>query len=52
MLSGNLTHKYSSPEAWFHDYGIADRVLNLHAYILGYGKLVDVLSEKKRKIFA
>jgi ubiquinone/menaquinone biosynthesis C-methylase UbiE len=49
MLSENLTRKYSSPEAWFHDYVIADRALNLHAYILEYGKLVDVLSEKKER---
>jgi ubiquinone/menaquinone biosynthesis C-methylase UbiE len=49
MSSGILTRKYSSPEAWLHDYVIADRALNLHAYILEYGKLVDVLSAKQEK---
>jgi ubiquinone/menaquinone biosynthesis C-methylase UbiE len=47
MSFPNLTQKYSSPEAWFHDYVIADRALNLHAHILNYGKLVNVLAVKK-----
>jgi ubiquinone/menaquinone biosynthesis C-methylase UbiE len=49
MLFRNMTQKYSSPEAWFHDYLIADRALNLHAHIIEYGKLVDVLAEKKER---
>jgi ubiquinone/menaquinone biosynthesis C-methylase UbiE len=47
MVFRNLTQKYSSPEAWLHDYVIADRALNLHAYVIEHGKLVDVLAEKK-----
>ena len=49
MLSSNLTQKYSTLEAWLHDYIIADRALNLHAYILMHGKLTGVLAEKKER---
>jgi len=49
MTFSNLTQKYSSPEAWVHDYIIADRALNLHAYILEHGKLSDVLAIQKEQ---
>jgi ubiquinone/menaquinone biosynthesis C-methylase UbiE len=49
MVFSNLTKKYSSPEAWLHDYLIADRALNLHAYILEHGKLTEVLAIKKER---
>lgn len=49
MLFNNLTQKYSTLEAWIHDYLIADRALNLHAYILEHSKLVDVLAEPKER---
>jgi ubiquinone/menaquinone biosynthesis C-methylase UbiE len=49
MLFSNLTQKYSSPETWVHDYLIADRALNLHAYILEHGRLTDVLAIQKER---
>ncbi|HWU40338.1 MAG TPA: class I SAM-dependent methyltransferase [Candidatus Acidoferrum sp.] len=49
MIFKNLTQKYSSLEAWVHDHLIADRALNLHAYILEGGKLIPVLTEKKAR---
>lgn len=49
MVFRNLTQKYSSPEALLHDYVIADRALNLHAYIIEHCKLVDILAEKKER---
>ncbi len=47
MLFGKLPQKYSSFEAWAHDHIIADRALNLHAYILEQGNLKAVLSVRK-----
>jgi ubiquinone/menaquinone biosynthesis C-methylase UbiE len=32
-----------------HDYLIADRALNLHAYLLEYGKLADILAEPRKR---
>ena len=49
MQNSTIPQKYSSPEAWIHDYLIADRALNLHAYILKYGKLNNVLEENKER---
>jgi len=49
MLFNNLTQRYSSLETWIHDYIIADRALNLHAYIIEHGKLKEVLVEQKER---
>jgi len=45
----SLPNKYSFLQAWLHDNVIADRALGLHAYILEYGKLVNVLAEHKER---
>ncbi len=47
MTSGSMPGKYSRVQAWAHDTLIADRALNLHDYILEYGKLVEILAETK-----
>jgi ubiquinone/menaquinone biosynthesis C-methylase UbiE len=44
-----LPQKYSSFQAWAHDYLIADRALNLHAYILEHSKLANLLAEEKER---
>ena len=49
MLISNLNKKYSSPEAWLHDYIIADRALNLHAYIIEHAKLKEALALQKEQ---
>jgi len=49
MSIRSLPQKYSDLQALAHDYLIADRALNLHAYILEHGKLVDVLAEQKER---
>jgi ubiquinone/menaquinone biosynthesis C-methylase UbiE len=45
----DLPRKYSYLQALVHDYLIADRALNLHAYILDHGKLTDVLAERRER---
>jgi len=49
MLLTNLAQKYSRLEAWFYDYVIAERALNLHIYLLKSGKMEDVLAVKKER---
>ena len=49
MDTHNLPQKYSSLQAWVHDYLIADRALNLHVYILEHGKLADILAEQNER---
>ena len=49
MKGSNLTQRYSNLAAWAHDYIIADRALNLHAHILEYTKLADILAEKRER---
>ena len=49
MKGSNLIQKYSSLAAWAHDYIIADRALNLHAHILEYTGLADILAEKQER---
>jgi len=39
--------RYSRVQAWAHDTLIGDRALNLHDYILEYGKLVETLAETR-----
>jgi hypothetical protein len=46
---GTNQFRYSSPEAWLHDYLIADRALNLHAYIIEHGQLNDILAIQKEQ---
>jgi len=45
MMTRALPQKYSSFQALAHDYLIADRALNLHAYILEHGKLANILAK-------
>ena len=47
MTSGSMPGRYSRVQAWAHDTLIADRALNLHDYILEYGKLVEILAEAR-----
>jgi ubiquinone/menaquinone biosynthesis C-methylase UbiE len=47
MTSGSMPGRYSRVQAWAHDTLIADRALNLHDYILEYGKLVEILAETR-----
>ncbi|MFC2046081.1 class I SAM-dependent methyltransferase [Chloroflexota bacterium] len=47
MTSGSMPGRYSRVQAWAHDTLIGDRALNLHDYILEYGKLVEILAETK-----
>jgi ubiquinone/menaquinone biosynthesis C-methylase UbiE len=44
-----LGQRYSDLQAWLHDYLIADRALNLHAYIIEQSKLDKLLEEKKER---
>jgi ubiquinone/menaquinone biosynthesis C-methylase UbiE len=44
MTSGSMPGRYSRVQAWAHDTLIADRALNLHDYILEYGRLVEILA--------
>lgn len=45
MTARALPQRYSSLQAWAHDYLVADRALNLHAHLLEYGRLVAILAE-------
>jgi len=47
MTSGSMPGRYSRVQAWAHDTLIGDRALNLHDYILEYGKLVETLAETR-----
>lgn len=45
----NLPQKYSFLQAWVHDYVVADRALNLHAYILEHTQLAAILAEQRAR---
>ncbi len=47
MTSSSMPERYSRVQAWAHDTLIGDRALNLHDYILEYGKLVETLAQVK-----
>jgi ubiquinone/menaquinone biosynthesis C-methylase UbiE len=49
MDISSLPQKYSYLQAWLHDYLIANRALNLHAYILKHSKLADILAEQQER---
>ena len=44
-----IAQRYTDFQAWLHDYIIADRTLNLHAFIIEQSKLDKVLEEKKER---
>jgi ubiquinone/menaquinone biosynthesis C-methylase UbiE len=44
-----LPQKYSNLQALVTDYLVANRALNLQAYILKHGKLADILAEEKER---
>ena len=47
MTSASMPERYSRVQVWAHDTLIGDRALNLHDYILEYGKLVEILAEMR-----
>jgi len=47
MTNESMPGRYSRVQAWAHDTLIGDRALNLHDYILEYGKLVGILAETR-----
>jgi ubiquinone/menaquinone biosynthesis C-methylase UbiE len=47
--SRTLPQRYTSLQAWVHDYLIADRALNLHAYLLQQGDLDAILAEPRER---
>jgi ubiquinone/menaquinone biosynthesis C-methylase UbiE len=49
MLSGRMVEKYSDLEAWFHDYFVAERALNLQFYVLKQSKLAGILAENRAR---
>ena len=50
MKIRTLPQRYSHVQAWAHDYLIADRALNLHAYILEQSGMADILAEQRERI--
>jgi ubiquinone/menaquinone biosynthesis C-methylase UbiE len=49
MIFGELTRKYSAPEAWFHERFVADRVLDTQSDIFEREELAEVLAEEKER---
>lgn len=47
MTNESMLGRYSRVQTWAHDTLIGDRALNLHDYILEYGKLVGILAETR-----
>jgi SAM-dependent methyltransferase len=49
MAAHSLPERYSPIQAWLHDYLIAERALNLHAYLLDTTGLSAILSEPRSR---